>query len=174
MSGPHHSLSSEEKDPSGRRQQWAIACSSSSAAPPAGTTPPNGSTHIEPLSGGASPPLSGMYASFRRASNVFLGSSGELNAPLRRATMVAGEHRSPGSRNPASSSGTSPGRGSIFAGRTRSLVAFSVAESASVFASGDESGISSFLAACLTANFTSVGYLFVPYGKELQPYMPAP
>jgi hypothetical protein len=32
----------------------------------------------------------------------------------------------------------------------------------------DEQGISTFLAACLTANYISVGYLLVPWGK--QPY----
>jgi hypothetical protein len=163
MSASNPTLSPEEKDPSKRRQQWADASSGASAGDhhqplSSGSTP-----RMEPRSGGASPHLSSMYQSFRHASKVFVDSSGELEVPLRRATIIAGEHRAPRRRSSSSGADSSiRGKGSVFGG---SLVAYSTAESAVLSAGGDTSGISSFLAACLTVNFISVGFLFVPYGK---------
>jgi hypothetical protein len=60
-------------------------------------------------------------------------------------------------------------------GTRRSIVAFSSEFSEASIAISDvksvpsigEQGISSLLAACLTANYISVGYLLIPWGKRM-------
>jgi len=102
------------------------------------------------------------YESFLRASNVLVDGTGQLDTSLHRASIIAGEHRSPRGRNNRDSGAESDSRGRS-RGRASTLVAFSTTESATLAGDEDVPGISSFLAACLTANFISVGYLFVPY-----------
>jgi hypothetical protein len=120
-----------------------------------------GNVRLDPLVSSMS-----RYESFLRASNVLVSGngSGQLDTSLHRASIIAGEHSSPRGRKNRDSGSGSDSRGRS-RGRASALVAFSTTETATLAGDEDVPGISSFLAACLTANFISVGYLFVPYGK---------
>jgi hypothetical protein len=88
-------------------------------------------------------------------SNFFGGGSVEEDASLQRATLEARANRRDSDRS------IPPPPPSPRLSSLRPLVAFSL-ESENTSADG---GVSSFLAACVTADFISVGYLLVPWGE---------
>ncbi len=91
-------------------------------------------------------------------SNSMMG-SGDMEAKLARAQLLAQMHDSHVQHVQR--------RGTGFSSRRLSLVSFAPSTEGEEEEDEPVKGISAVLATFLTANFISVGYLFVPYGKKL-------